>query len=100
MSIRTIKTSNGEIFSGSLSEFREYGDYVQHYDSVSTTKIYKRGIVQDTLTNSGSDLFSALVALIVLLLILLVVMPAEEEGDGYQQTGAISRFFGNAEGEG
>lgn len=74
MATRTIKTNDGQEYSGGLSDFSEYDDYIEHKGFFTTTKIYKRAIIRDASTSGMSDILAAMVALIIMLLIAIVIL--------------------------
>ncbi len=74
MATRIIKMTDGQFYSGGAEEFTEYHDYVEYNNFTTTTKIYKRGIVLDSINQNLIESFPLGIVLTILLLIAFVVI--------------------------
>ncbi|MDY6993087.1 MAG: hypothetical protein SVR94_10860 [Pseudomonadota bacterium] len=67
MATRTIKTTDGEEYSGGIADFLEYDDYIEHKGFLTTTKIYKRMITKDATTRNLKSTVAAGITLVIML---------------------------------
>ncbi len=74
MATRIIKMIDGQLYSGGAEEFTEYHDYVEYNNFTTTTKIYKRGIVLDSINQNLIEAFPLGIVLTILLLIAFVII--------------------------